>query len=506
MDSNARVWDPKSSMGAATDTAVDMALSWSPDGVAGSMTVDVVVVMSRTIPGLVLRYDWGDGTTTDAAASDGGAAHGYTTPGEYMVAVAVVPPVPPGFTIAPRTVMVTAETQVVTIGLVGAVDAVFPLTVNLTAVLSHPVPGLVLRYTFGDGTTDEVLASAGGTAHTYKYADTYTLGVAPAAPAPAGFRVGSDSDVVIVEDAPPTGPTGPVPVVAKLAAMWRLTDDPMEVSITAGTKPKIPGLFLNFDFGDMTAVKAYSAARDVVVPHTYGAPGNYVVTISPREQIAGYIVGAGALDVTAREAPPTGPVVIDLTVGWRPHPDDNMAVYIDTTMSDLMDNGTTLHYDFGDGTDQYCICVSTDSSYVYKYAVAGNYEVTVTPEIRPKYTTNPATVKVTARPTPPTDGTVPGALAATWRPSQTDPMAVYIEATLTPSPTDGCNCGYDFGDGTTNYNMVDALPVGYWYQYPTGGTYTVTITPEPDPRYTINTATITGVTVPTFVPTGPTGP
>lgn len=80
----------------------------------------------------------------------------------------------------------------VALTLTGTINAANPLRVDFSASASVPVPGLILRYSFGDGALADAPLTAGGIAHTYVSPGSYLAGVAAAAQ-PVGYNVAGDS-------------------------------------------------------------------------------------------------------------------------------------------------------------------------------------------------------------------------------------------------------------------------------------------------------------------------
>ena len=97
----------------------------------------------------------------------------------------------------------------------------------------------------------------------------------------------------------PTGPTGPTTVTLAVTP----TVDGLTVTVDSVATPDVPGLMLDYNFGD--GVYEDHAATEQVT-HTYTAGGDYLLAVNATP-VVGYTIPGKSQTVTVAEAAPTGP-------------------------------------------------------------------------------------------------------------------------------------------------------------------------------------------------------
>ena len=346
-----------------------------------------------------------------------------------------------------------------------------PLVVHLDASGSTDVDATpVASYDFdwgdGTGTSGEQVGSTAD--HTYLQAGTWSAAVTVRDTAGKSSR----ATVAITVTAPPA-PVDEAPV-ASVVATPSSGDAPFDVVVDASGSTDTdatPIANYAFDFGDGTTLDPQSGSS---AKHTYTTPGTYEVKVTVTDTARKSSVATTQVDVTqapVADDPPSSALSVSTTPEIAP-----LAVTADASASKDGDLTpiATYGFDFGDGTAAQ---TGTGSSAQHVYDKAGDYTVTVTvTDTAGKSSQASASVSVTAPPPPPPAADDPPKVVLRVTPtSGTAPVNVTADAS---GSTDNDATGiesYEFswGDGSSVPAQSGAT---VQHSYPSGGTYTVTVT------------------------------
>jgi len=249
---------------------------------------------------LSYTFDYGDGTGSGRQAGST-SSHDYTRAGSYEAKVIVTDE---RGNSATRSVTVkTTTTVVVGPGPVTARLAVrfkdgntqVPSTVTLDGSGSTSYDGAIYRFSFGDGSTDQVGTSRSAT-HAYTTAGSYTVTLT----------------VTDKDDASNTSTaTGSVTTTALQQTVAQLTINPSRVRVgdtvsfdasasIARTGQRITGY--RFDFGDGTVIEGSSAT----VEHVYQSVGSFQPSVTVTDDEASTSTSKALVKVDAAPSSPGG--------------------------------------------------------------------------------------------------------------------------------------------------------------------------------------------------------
>ncbi len=378
-------------------------------------------------------WDFGDGATSIASSP----THAYAAGGAYEVTLTVTDN--GGLTdVAQRTVTVTdpPPNEPPTAGF--SFSCTF-LSCAFTDT-STDSDGSILEWSwdFGDGAG----SAARSPTHDYEAGGTYTVTLSVT---DDGGMTDTVEQAVTVTEPPPNDP----PVADFTYGCTDLTC----AFTDASSDPDGNITTWQWDFGDGTATSGSEAT------HTFPAAGTYTVSLTVTD--AGGLSDTSQQDVTvtAPPPPPNSPPTADFT-----HACTDLTCAFTDASSDPDGNIATWQWDFGDGF------ATNAQSPTHGYGAAGTYTVTLTVTDAGGLTDETQQAVTVTEPEPPPPNEAP---TAGFTYECTDLTCVFTDTSTDP---DGAVAGWswDFGDGTTT---TAPNPT---HGYPSGGTYTVTLTVTDD--------------------------
>jgi len=339
-----------------------------------------------------------------------------------------------------------------------------PLLVQFSPAGSADPDGFLEAYSwnFGDGTP---LSDAPSPAHTYNSGGVFT----------ATLTVSDDggrtaSSVVVVTVIPPDN----FPPVAVIGASALSGKTPLTVNFSAAGSTDPDGSIVGYawSFGDG------SLATSATASYTYLVPGNYVVTLSVRDN-NGAITTESTSVAIANNLPPIANAVASSSSGKAP-----LAVSFDGGGS-TDDDGNVVSWDwnFDDGN------TNTGEVAVHAFTAVGTYQVELTAtDDNGDTDTTTVTVQVNAP--------VPPVAVANATPDGTKAPLGVLFSSAGSIDNDGSILGYswDFDDGSALSTSVNPS-----HLFTAAGTFEVTLTVTDDDFLTTS-ATLTVVVGPPNVP------
>ncbi|MCU1693399.1 MAG: hypothetical protein JWM64_2490 [Frankiales bacterium] len=328
---------------------------------------------------LRFRFDWGDGSSTDAGTTST-ATHSYATPGSYPVTLTVT-----GYTGLTDTATGTATVRP------RPPDAVLRVTPP-SVLTGEPVTadgsgstdpqGQPLTYAFawGDGTSTPAGPSPSAV-HVYAAPCTCTVTLTVTA---ASGLTDTETATVLVEK-PVLPPTARLTVTPAEP----LTGDPVTADGSASTDPQGQPLTYAFAWGDSTTTGPQPGPTAV---HAYDVSATYTVTLTVRNASGLTSTASRDVHVNRRPQPPTAVLRLSApspapstgpsaTTAAVP-PEPGLAVTPGQTVhgdgsgsTDPQGQALTYRTDFGDGTVSG---PSATPSADHAYALEGSYTVTLT--------------------------------------------------------------------------------------------------------------------------------
>ena len=398
----------------------------------------------RSRPGdsAIDKYDWdfGDGTR----ARGDRVSHTYNSPGDYRVRLTVTDK---------NGLRDRTEVRI-------EVDEDFQSTTPPLAILDGPSTGTTgdpvnfsgrrsqsfspivdYQWNFGDGTTGR------GQDVSHKFSRPGSYSVIMTAIADNGLR-SSDNLVVRIDD-----PLRPAEApVARISAPYQgQTNQPINFDASRSTAAN-PIVSWQWNFGDG------ANANGLTVPHSFGAPGSYNVTLTVTDN-QGQSNSANQIIAIADPPPINQPPVP--AISGPSQATAGLAITFDGSGSQSSNPITAYNWDFGDGN------TATGPQANHTYSQVGDFTVTLTvADNQGQQASTSQTVSVTPKPQPdPLTARISG-------PNQGQAgQSLTFDAQSSTSAAPLNSIQWDFGDGTSDGGN---LVVNHVYQNP--GTYTVLLT------------------------------
>ena len=316
-------------------------------------------------------------------------------------------------------------------------------------------------------------------------------------------------------DYDPKSPAAP-PTVAdpqKVTLGGTVGVDGMMVTVHPVCSHQDPDLLIQYAWGDI-ASEVWPSTRSMV-QHVYTAPGSYTITMGPADNSSPLFVvtETETFSVTIGTSAPTGPTLPtgptvppqDLALTAVFHAAGSM-VSVVPALTPITPPSAALRYAWGDGSPATVISAQEILA-SHTYPTGGTYTVTVAGDA----TSDPAYNVVGAATGTVTLPTGPAAEVALTVAVRTADLFAAAVSSLTPEAPGGVQVDYDWGDGSDpDPYPVYAFPIYapvVSHMYPTGGTYTVTVTENAasDPTYHVVGPSTQQITVPGPAPTPITG-